>query len=607
MFESRISAGATEKLQCSENIRISSWSYDMEGHAKKRVERYCESANKTTQQLYKVSTPCIDDNQSKEELKSVEELSKVCSQIVLKCLYMARIGRPDILWSVNKVARFITKWTKACDKRLNRLISYIHHTCEYKQYCYVGNTAKQCRLGLFQDSDFAWDLEALKIYFKWNIVHFRKPHVRSNQLWMCKKQTSVSHSSTESEIISLDAGMRMGGIPALDLWDLIVAVLHGNTNQSKHVQGDLSTSLTRNKIPGKIDDLNNVVFVSSNANSSRKEAMLYIFEDNEVVIKMIINGRSPTMGHVSRIHGVALDWLFGRINLHPKIQIKYIDTKNQLADTLTKGSFTRDEWNHVLCLFNISHFSSTDYSAVMSKRTRKRFRWRKSHSKVETDDEFGIKMPCEGSNRACLDCIWKPGEHQIWKWGSTSEFVECAATGTGRPVVLAGSSNSSEWNNDDKWSSQVRKSGEMSRTSTGRPASNKLVIDIDMGSDTAAESNLYLKSRSFFNRVNDRLRKMLSRSPEDSMQDIDKRSTIWWMDLDQKRSGILLILTDHKENGTESQNPWWSDSEKADTQFSEPRVHCPEERSKVKDVDNYQYTIAPMGERLKLFSLDYFC
>ena len=54
------------------------------------------------------------------------------------------------------------EWTKACDKRLNRLISYIHHTCGYKPYCYVGNTAKQCRLGLFQDSDFAGDLEDSK-------------------------------------------------------------------------------------------------------------------------------------------------------------------------------------------------------------------------------------------------------------------------------------------------------------------------------------------------------------------------------------------------------------------------------------------------------------
>ena len=87
MFESRISAGATDKLPCSENLCISSWSYDLEDHAKKCVERYCELANKTTQKLYKVSTPCIDDHHFKEEdLKSVGELSKVCFQFVLKCL-----------------------------------------------------------------------------------------------------------------------------------------------------------------------------------------------------------------------------------------------------------------------------------------------------------------------------------------------------------------------------------------------------------------------------------------------------------------------------------------------------------------------------------------
>ena len=85
---------------------------------------------------------------------------------------------------------------------------------------------------------------------------------------------------------------------------------------------------------------------------------------------MIIKGRSPTTRHVSRTHRVALGWLFDRINLHPKIQIKYSDTKNQLADILTKGNFTRDEWNHLLCLFNISHFSSTTCLEVMSKRTQ---------------------------------------------------------------------------------------------------------------------------------------------------------------------------------------------------------------------------------------------
>ena len=109
------------------------WSCDMEGHAKKCLERYCVLANKTTQQLNKVSTPCIDDHHFKEEeLKSMGELSTVCSQIVVKCLYLARIGRPDILWSVNKLARSVTNLTKACDKRISRLISYIHHTVTTK-------------------------------------------------------------------------------------------------------------------------------------------------------------------------------------------------------------------------------------------------------------------------------------------------------------------------------------------------------------------------------------------------------------------------------------------------------------------------------------------
>ena len=46
--------------------------------------------------------------------------------------------------------------------------------------------------------------------------------------------------------------------------------------------------------------------------------------------------------------------------------------------------------------------------------------------------------------------------------------------------------------------------------------------------------------------------------------------------------------------------------QKADTQFSVPRVHCPEERSKAKVVENYQYTSAQMKERLKLFFAEFF-
>ena len=96
-------------------------------------------------------------------------------------------------------------------------------------------------------------------------------HTLVSRSWMCKKQTSVSHSSTESDIISLDARLRMHGTPALDLWNLIVTVLHGNTHQNDQVREDQCTNLfraaphklsTRKKSHGMIDELNIVNFYS---------------------------------------------------------------------------------------------------------------------------------------------------------------------------------------------------------------------------------------------------------------------------------------------------------------------------------------------------------
>ena len=200
-------------------------------------------------------------------------------------------------------------------------------------------------------------------------MRFWKSYICSNKLDV--QQTAVSHSSTESEIISLDTGLRLDGLPALELWDLIVSVL-GNVSRVSDGSGQPDCDVhKRHKSQKKINVMENIDSVPSNVQSSRQEALLYVFEDNEAVIKMIITSRSPTMRHVSRTHRVALDWLFDRINLDPKIQIKYIDTKNQLADIfLTKGNFTRDEWNHLLNLFNISHFSSTSCTAAMAKRAQ---------------------------------------------------------------------------------------------------------------------------------------------------------------------------------------------------------------------------------------------
>ena len=137
--------------------------------------------------------------------------------------------------------------------------------------------------------------------------------------WICKKQTSVSPSSTESEVISLDDGLRVDGAPALVLWDLGIEVLHSSNNvparrnpsrdetQKKHTNTKTKKHVNRGDIEFFIVD-----HVVTNAKPSHFEVMLQIFEDTEAVIKIIIEGRSPTMRHVSRTHRVALDWLFDR-------------------------------------------------------------------------------------------------------------------------------------------------------------------------------------------------------------------------------------------------------------------------------------------------------
>ena len=82
----------------------------------------------------------------------------------------------------------------------------------------MGNTAQQWRSGLFQDSDFAGDLEDSKSA-SGGILCIFGSHTFVLIRWMCKKQNSVLHCSSEAEIISLDAGLRMDVVPALDLWN----------------------------------------------------------------------------------------------------------------------------------------------------------------------------------------------------------------------------------------------------------------------------------------------------------------------------------------------------------------------------------------------------
>ena len=280
---------------------------------------------------------------------------------------------------------------------------------------------------------------------------------------MCKKQTSVSHSSTESEIISLDTGLRLDGLPALELWDLIVSVL-GNVSRVPDGSGKPESDVhKRQKSHNKIDVMKDIDLVPSNVQSANREALLYVFEDNEAVIKMIMKGRSPTMRHVSRTHRVALDWLFDRINLDPKIQIKYIDTKNQFADILTKGNFTRDEWNHLLTLFNISHFSSTSCIAAMAKRAQQD----SGEGRVTAKSRHMMNLTARTPSFVSSSASANPGRSSYGYQDPEQPVLDDRA---GKPVETSRSNYSQDYG--PSWSSQVWKSGDGEHDRPGQPEKN---------------------------------------------------------------------------------------------------------------------------------------
>ena len=102
--------------------------------------------------------------------------------------------------------------------------------------------------------------------------------------------------------------------------------------------------------------------------SSLDSLSLYALEDNDAVIQMTVKQRSPTMRHVSRTHRVDLDWLFERISKDPGIFIKYVPTKEQIADILTKGSFTADAWSTLCKLCVIRHMSSFKRKAAQTNK-----------------------------------------------------------------------------------------------------------------------------------------------------------------------------------------------------------------------------------------------
>ena len=189
------------------------------------------------------------------------------------------------------------------------------------------------------------------------------------------------------------------------------------------------------------------------------------------------------MRHVSRTHRVALDWLFDRINLDPKIHIKYIGTTNQLADMLTKGNFTRDEWNHLLCLFNISHFIQFYQIVleVMSKRTQEESGEERVTAKSRPMMSLIARAPSTLSSSASESAGKRSYESQSPLSMQAEKYDRTVKPVVGRDtshepghhhkqfVESSYSARNSGWDDDKAWSSQEWKADKLMDDRTGKP------------------------------------------------------------------------------------------------------------------------------------------
>ena len=143
-------------------------------------------------------------------------------------------------------------------------------------------------------------------------------------------------------------------------------------------------------------------------------------------------------------------------------KIKYVDTKNQLADILTKGNFTRDEWNHLLTLFHISHFNSTVCIAAMAKRAQQESGEGRVTPKSRSMMNLTARTPSFVFSSASSNPV-----RISYGYQDPGKFVP-SDDRTGKPVQPSRPDFSQE---DDgrSWSSQEWKSGVAEHDRSGKP------------------------------------------------------------------------------------------------------------------------------------------
>ena len=217
--------------------------------------------------------------------------------------------------------------------------------------------------------------------------------------------------------------------------------------------------------------------------------------------------------------------------------------KTQLADMLTKGTFTRDEWNHLSCLFNVSHFSSAKCFEVMSKKQKESGEERvtaKSRPMKNLIARSNERAPSAKSSTASQSPKKTSHESQISLSPQAEKYDR-----TERPVVCSQRASQTRFSREYK---NVILEEEENHDRTERPVvcperAHQFVVEND-----ETETKLSSRSRSFLHRVNDQVRKRQKQSSIDATEDSEEHSVIWRMFMSLTLKASVFMGKNYSDN-----------------------------------------------------------
>ena len=297
--------------------------YDMRAFMEQCVQRYKDlRGGKYKASLRYADTPFLDESRPEFDTNPEDpQVNKIlchpqhnivvpkpgflgdcAAAVLMKILYGAGMGRYDLIRPVQALARLITKWDHLCDRKLHRLVCYINSTLDLNLYGWVGDPPHMLDLVLYCDAELAASKSTSGMFM---CLLGTRTFMPLNA--MSKKQTSVSKSTPEAEIVSLDHAIYKLRLPALDFWECVVT----------------------------------------------RKFSLHVMEGNEAAIRVIVTSHNPNMRHMSRTQRVDISALNERYHAE---DFRFVTCPSELeaGDILTKACTDAKLWTRNL--MSLGHF-----------------------------------------------------------------------------------------------------------------------------------------------------------------------------------------------------------------------------------------------------------